>query len=570
MKKRIYFLDNLRTFLIFLVVIIHSGIVYEAILENTWIVVDPAKNNAIGLIRMYLDIFVMFALFFIAGYFIPQSVRAKSTLNFVKSKFKRILLPWIVAVFTLIPAYKFIFLFSRGLPQEEWYTYFHIFQRLGGDPYFFADNPVQNWLWFLPILFTFQILYLLLTKSNFIDRKITIKAGVILTLTIGLIYSMSISNLNLTGWYHSAIFHFQRERLLIYFMVFLLGALSYKHRVFDSNTKNKRFYIWTNVVLSLSVSVFTVVALNLFFNMVDPERNYFFVSSTVDRIVYYSSLLFSMFSFLYILIYTFRFSFNKTSKLMNQLSNNSYYVYIIHVIIMGLIALPLLNVALPVMVKYVLLTILTFITSNIIASIYIRVFQKSLSNNVITIGVLITSMLLTITIYAKQLTPVQEIQSITTETTLLPPDVGLHMAVIEGNLEAVKQHIAAGSDLDEKELSGGSSPLITAAVFGKTDIAKFLIEAGANVNFKNNEGSTPLHSAAFFCHTEIVEALMANGADKNIINNAGANALESVTVPFEAVKGIYDYFGNILGPLGLVLDYDRIKNTRPKIAAILQ
>ena len=49
MKTRIYFLDNLRTFLIFLVVLIHSGIVYEAILENTWIVVDPVKNNAIGL-----------------------------------------------------------------------------------------------------------------------------------------------------------------------------------------------------------------------------------------------------------------------------------------------------------------------------------------------------------------------------------------------------------------------------------------------------------------------------------------------------------------------------------------
>ena len=73
MKTRIYFLDNLRTFLIFLVVVLHSGIVYESILENIWIVSDPDKNNSIGLIRMYLDLFVMFTMFFISGYFIPIS-----------------------------------------------------------------------------------------------------------------------------------------------------------------------------------------------------------------------------------------------------------------------------------------------------------------------------------------------------------------------------------------------------------------------------------------------------------------------------------------------------------------
>ncbi|MFV0269107.1 MAG: hypothetical protein ACK5HT_18430 [Draconibacterium sp.] len=51
MKSRIYFLDNLRTFLILLVVVLHSGLVYESVLENSWIVTDPVKNNNIGLIR---------------------------------------------------------------------------------------------------------------------------------------------------------------------------------------------------------------------------------------------------------------------------------------------------------------------------------------------------------------------------------------------------------------------------------------------------------------------------------------------------------------------------------------
>ena len=105
MKYRLFFLDNLRTFLIFLVVVLHAGIVYEPILENSWIVSDPVKNSSIGFIRMYLDIFVMASLFFISGYFIPQSLKSKSDWIFIKSKFRRIILPWIVAVFTMIPAF---------------------------------------------------------------------------------------------------------------------------------------------------------------------------------------------------------------------------------------------------------------------------------------------------------------------------------------------------------------------------------------------------------------------------------------------------------------------------------
>lgn len=44
----------------------------------------------------------------------------------------------------------------------------------------------------------------------------------------------------------------------------------------------------------------------------------------------------------------------------------------------------------------------------------------------------------------------------------------------------------------------------------------------------------------------------------------------SVSVPFEVVKGVYDYFGTTLSPLGLKLDYEQIKKTRPKIAEMLR
>lgn len=569
MKTRIYFLDNLRTLMIFLVIVLHAGIVYEPILANTWIVSDPVKNSSIGLVRMYLDLFVMFALFFISGYFIPYSLKSKNTWSFLKSKFQRIMLPWIVAVFTLIPAYKAIFLYSRGLPQEEWFSYFHLFRRTGGDLSFFADNPTQNWLWFLPVLFLCQVLYLVLAKSNLLSIKISLKTGVLLTFVIGLVYSMIISNLDLGGWFHSPILHFQRERLLVYFMVFLLGSLCNKLNVFESKKKNRKYYILSNVVLTLSLSVFTAVALNLFFNMINPGRNYFFVSGTVDRILYYSFLLLSMLSFLYILIHIFRFRFNKGYRIMNELNKNSYSVYIIHVVVIGAIALILLSTPIPALLKYLILTILTFVVSNFIVYAYNRLFQHNTYLKLATAAILVV-VFITVTYSGnKEESANEHGQTTVSNKEISAPNIGLHMAVIQGNMEAIMQHIQAGSDLDKKEPSAGSSPLITAATFGKTEVALALIEAGADVNFKNNEGSTPLHVAAFFCRTEIVEALLTNGADKNIKSNTGSTALESVAGPFEQVKGIYDYFGRTLGPLGLELDYEQIIKTRPEIAEIL-
>ena len=569
MKTRIYFLDNLRTFLIFLVVVIHAGLVYESVLQNQWIVVDSVKNDSIGLIRMYLDLFVMFMIFFISGYFVRFSVQSKSVLEFVKSKFNRIILPWIVAVLTLIPAYKILFLYSRGLPQQEWFTYFHLYERAGSDLSFYANNPAQNWLWFLPALFLFQVIYLALSKTQLLSMKISLKTGVVLVFFTGVIYSMIISVSGLKGWVDTAILHFQIERIVIYFASFLLGTLCNKLNVFESNVKNRKYYIISNVVLAISMTVFTIVALNLFYNMIDVNRNYYFVSEWIDKLVYYISALLLMLSFLHIFIHAFRWSLNKSNSLMNELNKNSYFVYIIHVIVMGIFALILMKISLPAYLKFFILTLLTFTISNCIIFAYRRVFQKFTSTKMAA-TIVIAAVLLTLTVYANQAKSTKKIQqSNVSQTETQVPGIGIHEAVIEGNLEAVIQHIKAGSNLNEKELSGGSSPLIMACVFGKTEIAKVLIEAGADVNLTNNEGSTPLHTAAFFCRKDIVAALLAKGVDKNIRNNAGGTALESVLIPFEDLKGIYEYFQKTLGPLGLELDLAQIEMARPEIAEML-
>ena len=146
----------------------------------------------------------------------------------------------------------------------------------------------------------------------------------------------------------------------------------------------------------------------------------------------------------------------------------------------------------------------------------------------------------------------------------------IHTAVWKNDIEAVKQHIAAKSDLNIKDALGGSTPLISAALFGRTEIAKLLIDAGAGLNIQNNDGSTALITAAFFCRPEIVQMLLAKNADKNIKNKYGQTAYESIVMPFNQAKPAYDMLGSALAPLGLKLDYPYIEKTRPVIAALLK
>ncbi len=149
-------------------------------------------------------------------------------------------------------------------------------------------------------------------------------------------------------------------------------------------------------------------------------------------------------------------------------------------------------------------------------------------------------------------------------------DADLHETIIRGDLQTVRALIEAGADLNVREPSAGSSPLITAAVFGRTEAANVLIGAGAALDQQNNDGWTALIIAAFFARVDIVEALLAAGADKSIRNSSGWTALSAVTTPFEDVRNIYDFVGAALAPYGLELDYERIEATRPRIAEMLR
>ena len=72
------------------------------------------------------------------------------------------------------------------------------------------------------------------------------------------------------------------------------------------------------------------------------------------------------------------------------------------------------------------------------------------------------------------------------------PSVDIYKAVGTGNIEAVKEYLAAGGDVNAKD-DDGRTPLHYAA---SKEIAELLIASGADVNAKTDDGETPLDWAS--------------------------------------------------------------------------
>ena len=127
------------------------------------------------------------------------------------------------------------------------------------------------------------------------------------------------------------------------------------------------------------------------------------------------------------------------------------------------------------------------------------------------------------------------------------PSVDIWEAAKTGNIKAVKQHLAAGPDINTKDNDGRTplhwatyrdhkeivdlliasgadvnakdvneiSPLLHTIRNENKESVELLIAKGADVNAKNDDGVTPLHDAAAKGHKEIVELLIAKGAKVN-------------------------------------------------------
>ena len=94
----------------------------------------------------------------------------------------------------------------------------------------------------------------------------------------------------------------------------------------------------------------------------------------------------------------------------------------------------------------------------------------------------------------------------------MPPDVSIHEAAGQGDIEAVKQLLAAGADLNEKDEDFRWTPLQHAIMSGQLEVVRILIKYNSDIHVRDDNGCTLLHLAQT---KEIAELLIGEGADIN-------------------------------------------------------
>jgi ankyrin repeat protein len=96
----------------------------------------------------------------------------------------------------------------------------------------------------------------------------------------------------------------------------------------------------------------------------------------------------------------------------------------------------------------------------------------------------------------------------------------LHQAVKEGDEDGVRLLIEAGIDVNQKDQSG-SFPIMWIHNWENNGIASLLVAAGAHLNVQDEEGFTPLHYAVLYGCEKNVVLLIGAQADVNKQNNYG-------------------------------------------------
>ncbi|XP_031573896.1 ankyrin repeat domain-containing protein 45-like [Actinia tenebrosa] len=106
---------------------------------------------------------------------------------------------------------------------------------------------------------------------------------------------------------------------------------------------------------------------------------------------------------------------------------------------------------------------------------------------------------------------------------------------IKGDIESIRQlfddpesiFVTDPATVLNKRDKDGKSPMDMAAMLGRAEVIRELIERGADVNSRTKKGYTALHRAACWNRMDCLRILIANDADLQLRNIHGERARES-------------------------------------------
>lgn len=99
-------------------------------------------------------------------------------------------------------------------------------------------------------------------------------------------------------------------------------------------------------------------------------------------------------------------------------------------------------------------------------------------------------------------------------------------AIRVGNVGVVRDLIGVKGVSTEVTTKVGSTPLLAAAAYGQTEVVKYLLSRGANINARDRNGTTALMWAVYKGNIEIAKLMIQSGADQTLKRDDGDRAID--------------------------------------------
>ncbi len=117
--RRLYFADNIRSFVIVQVVVLHAAVTYSSL--GRWYyrelaALGPLTTLSFGIIQSFIQAYSLGLLFLVAGYFVPASFRRKGAGRFLRDRAVRLGVPALIYMLIINPA---ILYYVMSLPAPN-------------------------------------------------------------------------------------------------------------------------------------------------------------------------------------------------------------------------------------------------------------------------------------------------------------------------------------------------------------------------------------------------------------------------------------------------------------------
>jgi fucose 4-O-acetylase-like acetyltransferase len=349
-KARLLFVDNLRTVMIVLVILVHLSVTYGG--EGSWFYkerpVDMLTITALSFFNAVTQSYFMGFLFFLAGYFTPSSYDRKGPRQFLRDRLLRLGVPLLVYEFVIhpLPAYPLI---KAGVLEVEgsfaemlvdYYTSFHI----GSGP-----------LWFVETLLIFSFVYvayrLLRSDPPASARRDPPGSTALITLATGLGLATFLVRIRLPITWSLQPLNLQLPFFLQYLCMFPLGIVASRNDWLVGMPRATG-RLWLAVA-----AVLTVVVFPLLFTLGGA------LQGNVQQFLgglHWQAFAYAMWEQLLGvativgLTVLFREHLNRQGPLAQEAAAGSYTVYIIHAPVVILFTVAVRNVRLYPLLKFAL------------------------------------------------------------------------------------------------------------------------------------------------------------------------------------------------------------------------